>query len=96
VRRRLTENARKPWRQKMWCIPRVDREFVARMEDGLDLYTETIDQAPSDHPAVVVSHLAPVGHKHINMRGVPTFDLSGHRSSLLRQTPSPDAGRAAN
>ena len=25
----------------MWCIPEVDGEYVARMEDVLDLYTET-------------------------------------------------------
>jgi hypothetical protein len=27
----------------MWCIPRVDGEFVARMEDVLDLYAEAPD-----------------------------------------------------
>jgi transposase len=43
VRRRLAENDLKPWRQKMWCIPRVDGEFVARMEDVLDLYAEKPD-----------------------------------------------------
>jgi transposase len=43
VRRRLAENDLKPWREKMWCIPRVDGEFVARMEDVLDLYAETPD-----------------------------------------------------
>src|SRR3954463_1939287 len=43
VRRRLAENALKPWRQKMWCIPRVNGEFVARMEDVLDLYAEAPD-----------------------------------------------------
>ena len=43
VRRRLAENALKPWRQKMWCIPRVDGEFVARMEDVLDLCAEAPD-----------------------------------------------------
>ena len=43
VRRRLAENDLKPWREKMWCIPRVDGEFVARMEDGLDLYAEKPD-----------------------------------------------------
>jgi hypothetical protein len=32
VRRRLAENDLKPWRRKMWCIPRVDAEYVARME----------------------------------------------------------------
>jgi transposase len=41
VRRRLQEKALKPWQKKMWCIPAVDAEFVARMEDLLDLYTAT-------------------------------------------------------
>jgi transposase len=43
VRRRLAENHLKPWRRKMWCIPRVDAEYVARMEDVLDLYAEEPD-----------------------------------------------------
>jgi transposase len=43
VRRRLAENALKPWRKEMWCIPQVDGSYVARMEDVLDLYAETPD-----------------------------------------------------
>ena len=43
VRRRLAEQSVKPWQRKMWCIPRVDTEYVARMEDVLDLYTNTPD-----------------------------------------------------
>jgi transposase len=43
VRRRLAENELKPWREKMWCVPQVDGEFVARMEDVLDLYAEPPD-----------------------------------------------------
>ncbi|HEU4888021.1 MAG TPA: IS630 family transposase [Thermoanaerobaculia bacterium] len=43
VRRRLAENRLKPWRRDMWCIPRVDGEYVARMEDVLDLYAEAPD-----------------------------------------------------
>jgi transposase len=43
VRRRLAENDLKPWRRDMWCIPKVDAEYVARMEDVLDLYAETPD-----------------------------------------------------
>lgn len=39
IRRRLDENDLKPWQRKMWCIPKVDAEFVARMEDVLELYT---------------------------------------------------------
>ena len=33
VRRRLKENQIKPWQKRMWCIPEVNPEFVARMED---------------------------------------------------------------
>ena len=43
VRRRLAENDLKPWRKDMWCIPTVDGEYVARMEDVLDLYGEAPD-----------------------------------------------------
>jgi len=35
---RLAENDLKPWRRDMWCVPQVDGEYVARMEDVLDLY----------------------------------------------------------
>jgi len=43
VRRRLADNDLKPWHKKMWCIPKVDAEYVARMEDVLDLYAEVPD-----------------------------------------------------
>lgn len=43
VRRRLAENQLKPWRKDMWCIPEVNAEYVARMEDVLDLYAEEPD-----------------------------------------------------
>jgi transposase len=49
IRRRLAENQLKPWQKKMWCIPKVDAEFVARMEDVLELYTE----APNEQRPVV-------------------------------------------
>jgi Homeodomain-like domain len=44
VHRRLAEIELKPWRRDMWCIPQVDGEFVARMEDVLDLYAEEPDR----------------------------------------------------
>ena len=49
VRRRLAENALKPWREEMWCIPEVDGQCVARMEDVLDLYAEPPD---AEYPVV--------------------------------------------
>lgn len=44
VRRRLAENELKPWLKKMWCISAVNPEFIARMEDVLDLYGEKPDK----------------------------------------------------
>jgi transposase len=49
VRRRLHDKELKPWQHKMWCIPKVDGEFVARMEDVVELYTQPTDPA---HPVV--------------------------------------------
>lgn len=49
VRRRLGEKKIKPWQQKMWCIPNIDAEYVARMEDVLDLYS---DEPGPDDPVV--------------------------------------------
>jgi len=54
VRRRLAENDLKPWRKDMWCIPKVDGEYVARMEDVLDLYADAPD------PKVVCFDESPV------------------------------------
>ena len=38
------KNELKPWKKKEWCIPKVSGEFVARMEDVLDLYHEDYDR----------------------------------------------------
>ncbi len=40
IRRRLKEKDLKPWQKKMWCIPKLDADFVAQMEHILDLYAE--------------------------------------------------------
>lgn len=49
VGRRLAEMKLKPWQEKMWCIATVNAEYVARMEDVLDLYA-----APPDPQQPVV------------------------------------------
>jgi transposase len=49
VRRRLHDKEIKPWQHKMWCIAKVDADFVARMEDVVELYTAPKDPA---HPVV--------------------------------------------
>jgi transposase len=43
IGRRLSEMDLKPWLQKMWCVPKIDGEYVARMEDVLDLYAQEPD-----------------------------------------------------
>jgi hypothetical protein len=35
----------KPWQHEQWCIPNVDADFVAAMEDVLDLYAQPYDPA---------------------------------------------------
>jgi transposase len=49
IGRRLAEKELKPWQERMWCIPKVDAEFVARMQDVPDLYAEKPDER---HPVV--------------------------------------------
>jgi hypothetical protein len=45
IERRLAENDLKPWQQKMWFLPKIDAEYVARMEDVLELYTPAAGMA---------------------------------------------------
>jgi transposase len=56
IGRRLAENELKPWQKKMWCIPKVDAEYVARMEEVLDLYA----QEPNPEKPVVCFDESPV------------------------------------
>ena len=37
------KNEIKPWRVEEWCIPQVSAEFVAKMEDVLDVYERPYD-----------------------------------------------------
>jgi len=48
IGRRLAENELKPWQKRMWCIPKATPQFVACMEDVLDLYAED----KPEHPVV--------------------------------------------
>lgn len=43
VRRRFVEIDLKPWHKDMWCTLKVDGEYVARMENVLDLYAQEPD-----------------------------------------------------
>ena len=74
IARRLDEVRIKPWQHKMWCIPNVDAEFVACMEDVLTLYAK-----PADLARPVVSFdkphgnsLAKPGCRFVQRRGSPS------------------------
>lgn len=42
-----------------------------------------VDETPGGYPDEVLKSIAPIGHKHINLRGILTFDLTQLGSSLL-------------
>ncbi len=70
IRRRLGELQLKPWQEKMWCIPKVDAEFVTRMEDVLALYTEP----PDERRPVVCFDETPrqlIGEERVPVRAEP-------------------------
>ena len=79
VRRRLAENHLKPWRKDMWCIPKIDGEYVARMEDVLDLYAET----PDPQKPVVCFHESPT-----QLIGEVREPITAKRASLNATTAS--------
>jgi len=43
VRIMLSSREIKPWKHKMWCVPKVDDEFIRCMEDVLEIYERPYD-----------------------------------------------------
>ena len=94
VRRRLAENDLKPWRRDMWCIPHVDGEYVARMEDVLDLYAGAPDPARplvcfDETPVQLIGEVrqpipAQLGQRELRLRVPP----QRHRQSLRYLRPA--------
>jgi transposase len=64
VRQRLKHNELKPWQKKMWCIGELNSDFIAQMEEVLEIYAMPADEK---HPVVnfdeamkqLVSHVTP-------------------------------------
>ena len=54
------------------------------------------DRVPGEYPNEVLSHIASVGYRHINLRGILTFDLSQFGPSLLGHPPAVVQNRAAS
>ena len=96
VRRRLAENHLKPWQKDMWCIPKVDAEYVARMEDVLDLYAEQpdpkrpvvcFDESPSSSSAKRASRSRP----HPDGSSASTTSIAATASSISSSSLTPTA-----
>jgi hypothetical protein len=51
-----------PWQQEHWCLPKVGGEFVAAMEDVLDVYEQAYDPA---HPVVCFDEKSVVLHADV-------------------------------
>jgi len=65
VRQSLLSNELKPWQEEEWCIPpEQNGEFVCRMEDILDIYTQPEDPK---YPKVCIDELSKqlVGEKRL-------------------------------
>ena len=43
IRVLLHEHHLKPWLEKMWCIPKLDQQYIERMENVLDVYERPYD-----------------------------------------------------
>ena len=79
-------------RHELGAPPALSALFTGYLQSGAGSLAHhgalEFGEVPGDHPDEVTRRLAPIGHKHINMRGILSFDLGCHRSSPLRQTPS--------
>jgi hypothetical protein len=90
VRRRLAENHLKPWRRDMWRIPHVDADYVAHMEDVLDLYAE----APDPKRPVVCFDESPIQLiADLDSLAETEIDYDGKRF-IVRSAPRPTASLA--
>jgi transposase len=96
IRRRLSELQLKPWLEKMWCIPKVDAEYVARMEDVLALYAEP----PDERRPVVCFDETPrqlIGEERVPVRAEPgkraRFDYEYVRNGTANVFMFVDANR---
>ena len=46
-----------------------------------------LGRSPAGYPDELIARIAPTTHRHINMRGILTFNLGRHRPRLLGPIP---------
>ena len=76
-------------------FPYASRNDTLKSVGGKDLLDDEL-VAVFHEPQAFGEPARAVGHRHTNMHGILTFDLSGYTSNLLRQTPWPNVSRATS
>jgi transposase len=101
IRRRLDDNDLKPWQQKMWCIAKIDGEYISRMEDLLDLYAEPhdlkqpvvcFDESPIQLIGEVRVPITP--NLESDTATTPSTSATARQTSLSRSTPTARGARS--
>lgn len=69
----LSSREIKPWKHKMWCVPKVDEEFIACMEDVLKVYERPLDPREpvvcmDEKPIQLLGSLIPETRTHSAVR----------------------------
>ena len=66
----LYEHELKPWREKMWCVPDLNDEYIQRMEDILQVYEKPYNE---NEPVVCLDEkpVALIEDKHERTSGRP-------------------------
>ena len=66
----LQEHDLKPWREKMWCVPALDDEYIYRMEDILKIYERPYNP---NRPVVCIDEkpIALIGNKYDKIKSAP-------------------------
>ena len=64
IRMILQEHDLKPWRQQSWCIPTLDEDFIAAMEDVLKVYQRPYNPSKpvvclDEKPIQLLDHIRP-------------------------------------
>lgn len=51
IRRLFVSHELKPWREKMWCVTTLDRDYIERMEDVLEVLSQPPKPIKPGQPA---------------------------------------------
>jgi transposase len=88
----------KPWQKKMWCIPKLDQEYIDRMEDVLAVYEKPLDpKAPvvcmDEKPVQLLEHKREPEPMRPGKPGRQDYEYKRNGSVNVFRAVEPKAGR---